>query len=245
MFPRNNRQRAFTIIELLIGLSIAATLLAACAMGVHASLMSYKANSQEAAINHHARTVIAAMLHRMRMTDVHSPVSSDAIDKHKQLHVETDASGKEVGIPDHGVTMTIQAGVDSVSDTADLPTYTYEFDPIKHRLTLQVGNSTKTTVLNGVKSFDVRFFPAKGKRNKALTQSGDEITIENQWADCLSVTLVMFQDPASVASGAVDPDDAPAGLTVTASARPRQSAWTNGAMPFSIQEIKLYEAQAD
>ena len=71
-----SRIRAFTLIEVLMSLALLGMLLAAVAVGVHTSLMSYKENEEIAAVTQSARFVLHRMMREIRTAAVIDSASS-------------------------------------------------------------------------------------------------------------------------------------------------------------------------
>lgn len=77
--PRNNRRRAFSLVEVLIALTITATLLTATMAALDASFKSYKANSESAATNVVARIIMQRLTGMIRTGDSFGPYPANPI----------------------------------------------------------------------------------------------------------------------------------------------------------------------
>ena len=95
MNPRNNRNGprltpAFTLVEVLLTLTILAMLLASVAVAVHASLQSYTANESIASVTQASRVILSRMMREIRTAgDV------DSTDTQLTITPPDDGSGLE------------------------------------------------------------------------------------------------------------------------------------------------------
>ena len=77
--PRRNTKRAFSLVEVLIALTITATLLTATMAALDASFKSYKANSESAATNVVARIIMQRLTGMIRTGEQFGPYPANPI----------------------------------------------------------------------------------------------------------------------------------------------------------------------
>jgi prepilin-type N-terminal cleavage/methylation domain-containing protein len=138
--PPANRAKGFGLIELLVALSISAALLVATGMAVHASLMAYQVNQEQATLMNRCRITLYRMLGDIRCTMLHQP-----------LHHLSDFQNGQI-IDDNGISMYPDGGATA---------YTYAWDQDTQELTVQIGSGAPQVLLTGVESFNIRMEPMK------------------------------------------------------------------------------------
>jgi prepilin-type N-terminal cleavage/methylation domain-containing protein len=138
--PRTAYRCGFGLVELLVALSISATLLVATGMAVHASLMAYQVNQEQATLMNRCRVTLHRMLGEIRCTMLHQP-----------LHHLSDFQNGQI-IDDTGLSMYPAGGASA---------YTYSWDADTQQLTCQIGSGSPHVLLDGVESFNIKLEPMK------------------------------------------------------------------------------------
>lgn len=137
---RPSVRRGASLVELLIGLALAASLLIATAVALDASLRSYQVNQEQSTLVQRARLAMHRVLTGIRAGEAHQPYDADAEDDFRAGLV----------VDDTGVEML----------TSDGDAVVYRYDAPGKRVLAEV-NGTTHTLLEGVEQFSVRMEPMR------------------------------------------------------------------------------------
>lgn len=163
------RRKGFGLIELLVALAISAALLGATAMAVHASMMAYQINQEQATLMNRCRVTLYRLLGQIRCTTLQQPLND----------VNDFQSGLTVN--DTGITMY----------SADGGTlYTYSWDADTQELTCQIGSGTPYVLIDGVTAFSIKMQPMKSPNSSTydlLERATITMTVHTTSADAASV----------------------------------------------------------
>ena len=137
---RRTSRRGMGMIELLIAMSISASLLTAVAVAVDASFRGYKANQEQAILMQRSRVSLNFLCTSIRTTKLHAPITSTP-----RLKFETGATVTDTGI--------------EMFDLND-NLVKFEWDVPKKRLMVTVDGKTHV-LAQGVENFSVRMEPMR------------------------------------------------------------------------------------
>ncbi|HEX8916123.1 MAG TPA: hypothetical protein VF796_27490 [Humisphaera sp.] len=137
---RRRRRRGVGMVELLVALSITASLLTATAVAVDAAFRAYHVNQEQALLTSKARVALAVLTTNVRGTTLHAPYGAA---QRAQF-----AAGQTV--TDSGL---------SLYDENDQPV-SYRYDPATRRL-LYVTATGSQTLARGVEAFSVTLEPMR------------------------------------------------------------------------------------
>jgi len=137
---RPSHRRGVALLELLISLSIGATLLLATAAAVNAAFIAYQTNQEQSSLLQRARIAMERITTVIRTTSAHNPDSLTAANLFKAGQVVTDT------------------GID-LFDVNNVETV-FRYDPADKQILAIVGGKTYV-LLNGVEAFQVKMEPMR------------------------------------------------------------------------------------
>ena len=135
-----NRSRGVGLVELLIALTISASILGAVAVAMDASFKAYAINQQQAQLGQRARVVMHRLLTTVRQAREHQPVTASLV---AQFSI-----GRNV--TDTGLSLFTTEGTE----------ISYFLDTDTNKLMMTVGGNDRV-LLYGVTRFDVTFEPMR------------------------------------------------------------------------------------
>lgn len=196
--PRRCRRRAgATLIEMLIGLALAAGLLTATAVALDASLQSYKINQEQSGLVQRARMASHRMLSAIRAGKEHMPNTAAA---------EASFRGGLV-VDDAGIRLR----------TSDGQPVAYRYDAAAKRVLVDENGATHT-LLDGVQQFSVRMEPMKSPGH---VKAGLDYDLLRR----ATVVLTIGGPAAAGATPLPGESRDQHTLTISSSAMPRRNAW--------------------
>lgn len=146
------RLRGISIIEVLLALAIASTLLVAVVYSIRSTLVSVRGNETYARLALKGRNTMMRMVEQTRRSAAHDP------------HTVTDPRYPDSGtVDDIGLTMMdrVVDGSGAVQDTL----YDYYWDQTSGNLYVKVGANSAVVLLSGVTNFKVTLWGGKSNPN--------------------------------------------------------------------------------
>lgn len=191
----NQRRTGATLVEMLIGLSLAAGLLTATAVALDASLQSYKVNQEQSGLTQRARMTMHRVLSAVRAGEDHLPIGSAALTDFRAGY----------SVDDGGITM----------HTSDGQTVVYRYDASTKRVLAEVNGGAAHTLLDNVDRFTVRMEPMK---SPAHVKAGLPYDLLRRATIVLTINSADTTPlPGETRNGHT--------LTISSSAMPRRNAW--------------------
>lgn len=234
--PSTNGRRGISLVEVMIGLTITAMLMAAVTQAVKASFDGFRINQSQAMLTMRARVVLMRIIDQIRANGEQTPMhpTSAYTNSGTPMVRQSDGTGGDTGII---VTVPQPDGITSIDFTYswDAPSQQLQMTRAVYNITnpaAPVLVSTSTQVLmHGVTDFNVSMWP--GKDTRALIPP----TTYNIMLRATIVLSVVDTTPRMGASGS------PSSITVSGSAAPRQNAWPGAQLKYSIDTIQAQEAK--
>lgn len=188
-----SRRRGLGMVELLVSLSIVASLLTATAVAVDAAFRAHAINQEQAVLVSKARVALTSILSQVRTTQLHAPATAmrraefvtgqtvsdsglvmyDAEDK--LLRFYYDAASKKLKVDTETGTYTLASHVDAFSVT---------FEPMRSAASVRTGGGwdllKRVTVQITVRAGHA-LGPGEGSGSEQLTLSGSAMPRRNSW----------------------------------------------------------------
>ena len=193
--PRLTRRRGVGLIEMMIALSISASVLVAVAAAVNASFEAYSVNEVQSDQMQRARIAMNHILTNLRTTTAHQPITASVVTNFKAGQTVTDT------------------GVTFIDDSGNV--LTYKFDAPNKQVVAVTGAGTTYTMVHGVSAFSVKFEPMQSPM--ALKTGGG---FDAMMRATLQMTLNTWDHLADSNAAAANQT-----MTLSASVMPRKNAW--------------------
>ena len=194
--PPRARRRGMGLVELLISMSISASLLTAVAVAVDACFRGYRANQEQAILMQRSRVAQNFICTNIRTTKLHAPLS-DA----QALAFKGGATVNDTGI--------------EMVDIND-KLVTFEWDVPTRRLLVSVGvGAPKHVLAYGVEFFNVRMEPM---RSATSVRTGGDYDLLARATITLTVRTTAENSEPGETTGTQT-------LTLSASVMPRRNVW--------------------
>lgn len=235
--PRT-RRHGVSLIEVLLALTISATLLAAVAIAVNACFESFRVNQERGIVLNRARSVMLNLVQRMRMTEYLQPRTPGQLTAFQNYSLATTA-----GVTDNGIQiLASDVANDGTSGTRALTDIAYYHDTADNNKRLQIIVNGKTwTLLDGVTDFRITFHP---KRSSDAFAAGGGCDV----VDYATITMTVVPIKGALTSSEMHHNPVPAddpnaninpnaAITLTASIVPRKSSWSGRTTPFAIEDM--------
>lgn len=191
--PSRSRRRGLGLVELLVSLSIVASLLTATAVAVNAAFKAHEVNQEQAVLISKARVALAFMTSQIRTTKLHAPDDTDlradfatgqtvtdtALVMYDQddnlLRFYHDTTSKKLMVATTTGTHTMASNVEAFSVT---------LEPMRSATSIRTGGGwdllKRATIQLTVKAGDAAG-PGEGTSTQSLTLSGSVMPRRNAW----------------------------------------------------------------
>jgi len=208
------RTGAFTLVEVMLALTICAVIVTALAAATRASLNSIKANESAVRLATRGRNTVNRMVTQIRRGSAHAPYTKTGTAYTKFL-------AGSAPMDDTGFSV-----VDDLADGTNV-TYTYWFDSANSRIMMTRtpaagATTTPAVLLDGVNDFKVRLWPG---RSAAATASGgnyDLVLLATVLMEIKNVDTMTKNSDTMVYSG---------------SAVPRKCVWTGQKLTYTVDQL--------
>jgi Tfp pilus assembly protein PilW len=183
------------VVELLVALSISATVLAAVAYAVDMTFRAYSINHEQSDLMQRARLAMYRITTGIRTTGEHQPVNPGPLAEFKLGAITTDTAI-------------------AMNDANGKPT-SFRFDAAQGRLLVADSLGTEYTLLRGVEKFEIKFEPLKSQESKRMGGVYDRLM--------RATILITVRTTGNSAD--VNEKVGAQSLTLSTSVMPRRNVW--------------------
>lgn len=190
--PRS-RRRGLGLVELLVSLSIVASLLTATAVAVNAAFKAHEVNQEQAVLLSKARVALAFITSQIRGTKLHAPDDSDLRADFATGQTITDTGMVMYDTDDNLLRFYYVAAekklkVDTATGThvmaRDVESFSVTMEPMRSATSIRTGGGwdllKRATIQITVKAGDSTA-PGEGTSSQVLTLSGSVMPRRNAW----------------------------------------------------------------